>query len=110
MVLKSNHIKCSVRKGVLGVSIALFLSGASFAGDDESKPDCKKGHRGPPPAAIEACDGLAVDQACEFVSPRGDSLSGVCGASPRNEDAPLACRPDHRPRHSKHDEKDEKDT
>ena len=80
------------------LSLAMLLSNAAFAGEDGQRGK-KQGRHGPPPEAIDACAGLAIDQACEFVSRRGDTLTGVCFA-PEREDAVLACRPEnHRRKH-----------
>jgi hypothetical protein len=48
-------------------------------------------HKGPPPAAIAACKGLASGAGCSFVGRENQNLSGTC-FSPRT-DRPLACRP-----------------
>ena len=56
-------------------------------------------HRGPPPAAIEACKGLAAGAACSFVGRENQNRSGTC-YSP-SADRPLACRPPHGARNGK---------
>lgn len=48
-------------------------------------------HRGPPPAAIAACKGLASGAGCSFVGRENKNRSGTC-FSPAT-DKPLACRP-----------------
>ncbi|MFT5574452.1 MAG: hypothetical protein ACI9FR_003399 [Cryomorphaceae bacterium] len=79
-------------------SLAVLLSSTAFAGEDGQRGK-KQGHHGPPQEAIEACADLSADQACEFVSRRGVTLTGVCFAPPR-DDAVLACRPEnHRSKH-----------
>lgn len=37
-----------------------------------------KGHHGPPPEAYTACDQKNAGDAAEFVSPRGDVVTGIC--------------------------------
>ena len=58
----------------------------------------KRGHRGPPPQAIEACANGAVDQACEFAGRSGDAVSGTCVVPRRDDSGALACKPsgDHK--------------
>ncbi len=49
---------------------------------------------GPPPEALEACKDKKSGEACQFNSPRGDSVSGICSAP---QDKPLACKPERPP-------------
>jgi hypothetical protein len=74
------------------VAIALFgLSNAALAGhhgDDKSK----KRH-GPPPQAIEACNGLSDGAACKFEGRHGE-LEGTCMVPHESEDV-MACKPKH---------------
>jgi len=53
------------------------------------------GRGGPPPEAIEACSNLSEGDTCTFEGRRGDSLTGVCFAPPREEE--LACKPEGGP-------------
>lgn len=46
--------------------------------------------QGPPQEALAACSGKASNAPCNFTSPRGDTITGTCGA-PQN--AALACIP-----------------
>ena len=48
----------------------------------------------PPPEAINACQAASDNAHCEFISPRGDPVSGAC----RRREAVLACVPDQPPR------------
>lgn len=45
----------------------------------------------PPPEAVNACSSKLFNDACSFISPRGDTVSGVCGALPGA--TKLACMP-----------------
>lgn len=54
------------------------------------RPD---GRRGPPPEALEACEGREQDASCTFATPWGDELVGVCDTR-RDE---LVCVPDGAP-------------
>jgi hypothetical protein len=75
--------------GFLGVSL---LSAGARA--DEPPPGPGPGpHRGPPPAAFDACKGKSQGDACE-VTFREHKITGKC--EPTREST-LACRPDHPP-------------
>ncbi len=52
------------------------------------------GHRGPPPEAYTACEGLSEGGACSVETPHG-TLSGTCRAPRRGpqEEAGLVCAP-----------------
>lgn len=45
----------------------------------------------PPQEAITACSSKVLSDSCSFVSPRGDTISGTCGAPPGAQK--LACMP-----------------
>lgn len=68
---------------------------------------------GPPPEAIDACQGKASGATCSFTDREGESLTGTCFAPPARANAsgqasgqnateartpPLACRPARGPR------------
>lgn len=60
---------------------------------DDKRPGSGR-PEGPPPEAIEACEGRADGDECRFESPRGE-VKGTCRTPPRRE--ALACVPtDHR--------------
>jgi hypothetical protein len=67
----------------------LCLAGTAVAQDGPPQGE-REGRRGPPPEAIEACEGLGSGDACGFDSPHG-YLEGSCWAP--SEELPLACRP-----------------
>lgn len=56
----------------------------------------ESGRRGPPPEAIEACDGKASGDECSFTGRDGEDLEGTCGIG-RGGGAQIACRPKNRP-------------
>ncbi len=58
-----------------------------------AQPGECRGHRGPPPEAIEACEGAEAGAECSFETPRGEEV-GVCWAP---EGKPLACKPHNAP-------------
>lgn len=61
--------------------------------------------KGPPPEAIEACEGKEVDSACTVDTPEGE-LEGTCKASPKGD--MQACVPEgHKPRGGKNDRGEE---
>jgi len=54
-----------------------FVSVNAFGEEQSSQ---RKGGRrqGPPPEAYTACEGKRAGDAAEFVSPRGDTVTGTC--------------------------------
>ncbi len=61
--------------------------------DDAGPPDDDDDMTGPPPEAIEACDGKAEGDDCEFETSQGDTITGTCKMI---EDV-LACAPEGPP-------------
>ena len=59
------------------------------------QPPSKGGHHPPPPEAIDACEGLAKGDPCNFEGRNGEDVEGSCFTP--SQDKPLACRPDHPP-------------
>lgn len=71
--------------GVEGVQMV------SLQQDEQDAPPPE--HRGPPPAAFDACASKAVGDACGF-SINNHALQGTCAAPPPDvQDSRLACRP-----------------
>ena len=63
--------------------IIVFVLMAGFAntnafGDDTSSQERGRRRHGPPPEAYTACEGKSVGDKAEFVSPRGDTVTGTC--------------------------------
>jgi len=92
---------------VLVVLIVLGFNAQGFAMDhndqiivaqnDNGDGSDKKKHKGPAPQeAIEACAAQSVGYTCEFMSPEGDVIQGVCEIMPGDI---IACLPDNRPPH-----------
>ncbi|MCP4690069.1 MAG: hypothetical protein GY859_18600, partial [Desulfobacterales bacterium] len=78
----------------------IFVLTAIYAGnalgcDSSSKGDAGRRH-GPPPEAFTACEGKSAGDAAQFVSPRGDTVSGTCAMDGDR----LFLRPDHAKRRS----------
>lgn len=71
---------------VIGLAGAPFLA---WAQQDDERPGAGR-PEGPPPEAVEACQGQAEGDECRFESPRGE-MSGTCRTPPRQE--VLACVP-----------------
>ena len=69
------------RKGPSGEAAACFPEGGR--------------HHGPPPEAVEACNGKSEGTACT-VSFDGKSLNGTCSNGPHRSDT-IACRPEGGP-------------
>jgi len=95
----------AIGKTIIFVMLAaLFLSGVnasaqssldyndSSPGNDSHGPRGK--HMGPPPEAVESCDGLGVSEACSFTSRRGNEITGTCEYLPDDQ---FACIPEGGP-------------
>jgi hypothetical protein len=105
------------RAARLAISIIALLATQAFA-QNSNQQDPERGDHphGPPPEAIAACKGKAVDAACTFTGRQGEHLTGTCfvppprpanapqdgqqnasnGKSSDNSTKPLACRPPRR--------------
>ena len=55
------------------------------------------GHHGPPPEALQACQGKSQGATCSVETPDGQTLGGKCDRPPNDSSKPLACRPDNMP-------------
>lgn len=96
------HLRSKTKSISLGalMVLSLVLCANSYAAEGG---EGKK--HGPPAEAIEACAELAVDQVCEFVSRRGDAISGICSTAPRDEGT-LACKSENHEHRGRPDEGD----
>lgn len=99
MYLRSN-IKSICRFALLTFSLVLCTNSFAAEGGRSGKK------HGPPAEAVDACAGLAVDQACEFASRNGDALTGLCSTPPRGGDT-LACKPENHERRERPDKDDQ---
>ncbi|BBO67904.1 hypothetical protein DSCA_18340 [Desulfosarcina alkanivorans] len=77
----------SIAVALLGVLIAFGAFGHDAAAQE------RRGHHGPPPEAYTACEDKSEGDAAEFVSPRGDTVTGTC----EWEGDRLVLRPDNPP-------------
>ena len=73
---------------LLGIVIAL-----SSLGSETMAQQGGRRHKGPPPEAYTACEGKSEGDTAEFVSPRGDTVTGTC----EQEGDRLVLRPDNPP-------------
>ena len=78
--------------GLLAVLAATALFAA--AATAQPAPPRSDDDRPPPPESLQACASLAAGAACEFKTPRGNTMKGSCWAP---EGKPLACKPKDRP-------------
>lgn len=84
--MKSNY-SASLKSTFVAILAAVANSSMANEGNNN------RGHRGPPPEAIEACSNASVDQACQFTGRRGETLSGTCFSVGENDSQGLACKP-----------------
>jgi len=69
-----------IKKNSIGAVLAvLFLASTSFAQESsEQGQGGEHSHRAPSQAAIDACSGKAVGDACEYTNSRGEDKTGAC--------------------------------
>ena len=87
------------------IAIAFSLSMITIA-TTNAKEGERKERRGPPPEAIEACSNLSLEDQCQFTTPRGHDLTGIC-FSPNLQTKVLACKPENNMRRNHHEEEGE---
>ncbi len=83
----------NIIKKMLIVFFLLTLSTVYAFGEDTSTKGKQRRHHGPPPEAFTACEGKSAGDTAEFVSPRGDTVTGTC----EEADSRLVLRPDNPP-------------
>ena len=77
---------------IIIILIVIFIAiGAS--GNGALAQDRGGRRQGPPPEAYTACEGKSAGDQAEFVSPRGDTVTGTC--EPQGDS--LVLRPDNPP-------------
>lgn len=73
--------------------VTLLASAAAFAESGSQKQGGRRGHRGPPPEAVAACQGSTEGASCSFTVPKRD-ITGTCLVLRRSNET--ACVPkDH---------------
>ncbi len=80
----------TIRK--MSIILVLLIICATHAfGDDASSNENRGQHHGPPPEAYAACEDKSAGDTAQFVSPRGETVTGTC----EQEGDGLVLRPDH---------------
>ena len=92
--------------GLLVFSIVVGFGAEGFAADqyqdivvaqnDDTERPGRGKRRGPPPEAIDVCEGLSEGDGCAFESPRGDNIEGTCEMTRSDI---IACVPEGGPPH-----------
>ena len=78
----------------IAITIILFsLCAMNAFGWDTERQRSMNRHQGPPPEAYTACEGKSAGDTAEFVSPHGDTVTGVCELQGER----LVLRPDNPP-------------
>jgi hypothetical protein len=81
------------KKTSIGIALlGIFVAFSPFGNEAWSQQQGRR-HQGPPPEAYTACEGKSEGDAAEFVSPRGDTVTGTC----EMEGDRLVLRPDNPP-------------
>jgi len=74
-------------------SVVFSLCAINAFGSDNEKQRPGGRHQGPPPEAYTACEDKTAGDTAEFVSPHGDTVTGVC----EKEGDRMVLRPDNPP-------------
>jgi hypothetical protein len=82
-----------IMKRIAMASVLVGLCAATAFGSDTQRERPGGRHQGPPPEAYTACEGKSAGDAAEFVSPRGDTVTGTCF----QHDDRMVLRPDNPP-------------
>lgn len=69
-----------------GEPVQYMVIGNAQGGPNQNGPN----QNGPPQEAINACNEKSEGNSCSFVSPRGDTISGICQMTPSSS---IACVP-----------------
>ena len=78
------------RKALNAMKLLVILIAIVAVGNVASSQETDKRRQGPPPEAYTACEGKNVGDESQFVSPRGDTVTGTCV----EKDDRLVLRPD----------------
>jgi len=81
--------------------LGILINVQTFASDAFSQETGRR-HHGPPPEAYTACEGKSAGDSAEFVSPRGDTVTGIC----EQQGDRMVLRPDNPPPDDKERDKD----
>ncbi len=108
MITKSDSTVKRLLSGLIVLSFIIGFGTEGFAADqyeyimvaqsDGDEHPRRGKRRGPPPEAIDVCEGLSDGDGCAFVSPRGDNIEGTCEMTRSDI---IACVPEGGPPHGK---------
>lgn len=79
---------------IAGIGLSLLLTSMAAMARPPMGEDGPRGHRGPPPEAIEACAAADEGAACSFSGRFDDTLHGQCKVVRHGE---MACVPEDAP-------------
>jgi hypothetical protein len=91
--IMNSKLSKKIGTGVVIALLVIFISVNAF-GNDSSPQKSGRRHHGPPPEAYTACEGKNAGDTAEFISPRGDTVTGIWV----QESDRLVLRPDKPPR------------
>ena len=83
----------TIRNISITIIIFLVISAVNLSGNHAAAQENGGRRHGPPPEAFTACEGKNAGEAAQFVSPHGDTVTGIC-ESIRGR---LVLRPDNPP-------------
>lgn len=83
------------KPSVIIALLGILIAASAFGSDSSSRENGRRRHKGPPTEAYCACEGKNAGDMAEFISPRGDTITGTCEMDPKGER--LFLRPDNPP-------------
>ena len=78
------------KRMIIVFAVLIICAANAFA---QGPPRGGQGHQEPPPEAFAACEGKSAGDTAQFVSPHGDTVTGVCELQGNR----LVLRPDNPP-------------
>ena len=85
-------MKIIEKSSMAAIALGIFIACAALSNEAAAQERGGRRH-GPPPEAYTACEDKSEGDAAEFVSPRGDTVTGTC----EYEGDRLVLRPDNPP-------------
>jgi len=82
----------TVKKFIIAIVLSILCAATAFGADSDQRRPMGR-HQGPPPEAYGACEGKSEGDTAEFISPHGDTVTGVCELQGDR----LVLRPDNPP-------------
>jgi hypothetical protein len=87
-------MKITKKTSIIIALLAILFATSAFGKDTSSQENSRR-NQGPPPEAYCACEDKSEGDTSEFISPRGDTVTGTC--EQERDGNRLVLRPDNPP-------------